>query len=312
MDGLPVTIRLLDPPLHEFLPHTDADVRRRGRGRPASTPPSCCAAPRSCTSPTRCSATAAAASASPIPRSTRCRPAPSSRRPARSPPSGKAAPIPEIMIPLVATGEELKFLRALTDRTAKQVFAEKRARARLPGRHHDRAAARRPARRRDRRGRRVLLLRHQRPDPDHLRHQPRRRRPLPATPIVEKGIFETDPFVTPRPGRRRRADPDRRRARPRGPAATSSSASAASTAATRPRSPSARSVGLDYVSCSPYRVPIARLAAAQAALAARSAGAREGPLERNRFRCVASESRYSLQHQSWSLIHRSGSGPFQV
>jgi pyruvate, orthophosphate dikinase len=27
-------------------------------------------------------------------------------------------------------------------------------------------------------------------------------------------------------------------------------------------------VGLDYVSCSPYRVPIARLAAAQAALGA--------------------------------------------
>ncbi len=26
MDGLPVTIRLLDPPLHEFLPHTDADM----------------------------------------------------------------------------------------------------------------------------------------------------------------------------------------------------------------------------------------------------------------------------------------------
>jgi pyruvate,orthophosphate dikinase len=26
MKGLPVTIRLLDPPLHEFLPHTDADI----------------------------------------------------------------------------------------------------------------------------------------------------------------------------------------------------------------------------------------------------------------------------------------------
>src|SRR5690606_37847512 len=26
MQGLPVTIRLLDPPLHEFLPHADADV----------------------------------------------------------------------------------------------------------------------------------------------------------------------------------------------------------------------------------------------------------------------------------------------
>jgi pyruvate,orthophosphate dikinase len=27
MDGLPVTIRLLDPPLHEFLPHGDAEIR---------------------------------------------------------------------------------------------------------------------------------------------------------------------------------------------------------------------------------------------------------------------------------------------
>ena len=32
MDGLPVTIRLLDPPLHEFLPHTHAGDRG-GRGR---------------------------------------------------------------------------------------------------------------------------------------------------------------------------------------------------------------------------------------------------------------------------------------
>src|SRR4029079_4520121 len=27
MDGLPVTIRLLDPPLHEFLPHTEEEMR---------------------------------------------------------------------------------------------------------------------------------------------------------------------------------------------------------------------------------------------------------------------------------------------
>jgi len=26
MDGFPVTIRLLDPPLHEFIPHTDEDI----------------------------------------------------------------------------------------------------------------------------------------------------------------------------------------------------------------------------------------------------------------------------------------------
>jgi len=28
MEGLPVTIRLLDPPLHEFIPHTDEDVQK--------------------------------------------------------------------------------------------------------------------------------------------------------------------------------------------------------------------------------------------------------------------------------------------
>ena len=31
MDGRPVTIRLLDPPLHEFLPHDEAGMQRAGR-----------------------------------------------------------------------------------------------------------------------------------------------------------------------------------------------------------------------------------------------------------------------------------------
>jgi len=37
MTGLPVTIRLLDPPLHEFLPHTDAEIAEvsKGMGVPA-------------------------------------------------------------------------------------------------------------------------------------------------------------------------------------------------------------------------------------------------------------------------------------
>ena len=54
-----------------------------------------------------------------------------------------------------------------------------RHQARLPDRHHDRAAARGAARRRHRRQRRVLLVRHQRPDPDHLRHLARRRGAVP-------------------------------------------------------------------------------------------------------------------------------------
>ncbi|MEM7456821.1 MAG: pyruvate, phosphate dikinase [Planctomycetota bacterium] len=31
MDGKPVTVRLLDPPLHEFLPHTDADMKKMAK-----------------------------------------------------------------------------------------------------------------------------------------------------------------------------------------------------------------------------------------------------------------------------------------
>jgi pyruvate,orthophosphate dikinase len=74
---------------------------------------------------------------------------------------------------------------------------------------------------------------------------------------VAKGIYREDPFVT--------LDQEgvgelvrmAARARPRHAPRTSSSASAANMAATRPPSPSARKVGLDYVSCSPFRVPIA-------------------------------------------------------
>ncbi len=82
-----------------------------------------------------------------------------------------------------------------------------------------------------------------------------------------KGIFKTDPFVSldiEGVGELVKIAAERGRD---GRAPTSSSAFAASMAAIRPRSASARTVGLDYVSCSPYRVPIARLAAAQASLA---------------------------------------------
>ena len=67
MDGLPVTIRLLDPPLHEFLPDLTTDARdraaARGRGRRGELRAAGAAAgagARRCTSRTRCSACAAA------------------------------------------------------------------------------------------------------------------------------------------------------------------------------------------------------------------------------------------------------------
>ena len=67
MDGLPVTIRLLDPPLHEFLPdRTELAVKvalaeERGRATPPTTS-SCSPRSSGCTSPTRCSGCAASGS----------------------------------------------------------------------------------------------------------------------------------------------------------------------------------------------------------------------------------------------------------
>ena len=55
----------------------------------------------------------------------------------------------------------------------------------------------------------------------------------------DKKIYESDPFATPGPGRRRQAGQDGRRRSAARPAPTSSWASAASTAAIRPPSSSA-------------------------------------------------------------------------
>ena len=86
---------------------------------------------------------------------------------------------------------------------------------------------------------------------------------------MSKGILPADPFVSiDREGVGelvRIATKRGRKVRPK-----LSSASAASTAAIPPRFHSATRSGLDYVSCSPFRLPIARLAAAQAALGKRA------------------------------------------
>ena len=112
----------------------------------------------------------------------------------------------------------------------------------------------------------VLLLRHQRPHADGARVLARRRRgrlrPEPTSSAASS---------TARRSRRSTSTASARSSRPpsgwaaRG-ARASSSASAASTAVTPTRSRFFHRAGLDYVSCSPFRLPIARVAAAQAAL----------------------------------------------
>ena len=122
MGGLPVTIRLLDPPLHEFLPHADAELeavahalganieamRRRAAELAEANP---MLGHRGCrlgiTYPEiyEMQARAIFEGALTVAKET-----------------GKA-PVPEIMIPLVGMTKELEITRAQVDRVAEEVFA---------------------------------------------------------------------------------------------------------------------------------------------------------------------------------------------
>jgi pyruvate,orthophosphate dikinase len=123
MAGLPVTIRLLDPPLHEFLPHTEAEmeevaralgvdmdtIRRRGAELAEANPMlghRGCRLGISFPEIYEMQARAIFEGALAVAKET-----------------GKA-PHPEIMIPLVATRKELEITRAQVDGVAKEVFAE--------------------------------------------------------------------------------------------------------------------------------------------------------------------------------------------
>ncbi|MBW8743786.1 MAG: pyruvate, phosphate dikinase [Sphingomonas sp.] len=124
MAGLPVTIRLLDPPLHEFLPHEEEEyaevaaasgvsvekLKRRAAELHEFNP---MLGHRGCrlgiTYPEiyEMQARAIFEAACDVARLT------------------GEAPIPEVMVPLVATRRELEIIKTLVDRTAKAVFAEK-------------------------------------------------------------------------------------------------------------------------------------------------------------------------------------------
>jgi pyruvate,orthophosphate dikinase len=266
MAGLPVTIRLLDPPLHEFLPQTEADFRRSGRCRrhhgrrlrrratdlhefnPMLGHRGCrlgITYPEIYEMQARAIFEAAVAVAA----------------------EAGAAPIPEVMVPLVGTRAELSIIKQLIDRTAQAVFAETGASVpylvgtmiELP---------------------RACLMAGQiageaeffsfgtndltqttlgvsRDDAGHF-----------LTAYVEKGIYARDPFVsldvegvgqliTMAAERGKAARPDIKLG-----ICGEHGGDPASIAF-------CEATGLDYVSASPYRIPIARLAAAQAALRSR-------------------------------------------
>jgi pyruvate,orthophosphate dikinase len=121
MAGLPVTVRLLDPPLHEFLPHaeaelaevavalgTDVEAMRRRAAELAEANPMLghrgCRLGISFPEIYEMQARAIFEGALAVAKET------------------GAAPVPEIMIPLVGTRRELEITRTQVDRVAKEVF----------------------------------------------------------------------------------------------------------------------------------------------------------------------------------------------
>jgi pyruvate,orthophosphate dikinase len=263
MAGLPVTIRLLDPPLHEFLPHSEADfaevaaaagatvetLKRRVTELHEFNP---MLGHRGCrlgiTYPEiyEMQARAIFEAAITVAEET------------------GAAPIPEVMVPLVGTRAELSIIRALIDRTAAAVFAERgRAVDYLVGTMIELPRA-------------ALMAGEIAEDAEFFSFGTN---DLTQTTLgvsrddaarflsiyVEKGIFERDPFVS--------ID--------EAGVGQLIALAAVRGRATKPGlklgicgehggDPTSiafcEKTGLDYVSASPYRVPIARLAAAQAAL----------------------------------------------
>ncbi|MCS6853796.1 MAG: pyruvate, phosphate dikinase [Elioraea sp.] len=263
MAGLPVTIRLLDPPLHEFLPHGEhelaevaealgvdlAQVRQRLIELSESNPMlghRGCRLGISYPEIYEMQARAIFEAALDIAHET------------------GAAPIPEIMIPLVGLKRELEVTRALVEATAQAVFAERGQRIdysvgtmiELP----------RAALIADRIAEVADFFSFGTNDLTQTVFGLSRDDAGKFLPLyVEKGILPKDPFVTldvEGVGEMVRIAVEKgRRAKP---------ALKLGICGEHGGDPASiafcQRVGLDYVSCSPYRVPVARLAAAQAAL----------------------------------------------
>ncbi len=267
MDGLPVTIRLLDPPLHEFLPHTEAEMQEvaDAAGLPLEAMKY---------------RAAQLHEANPMLGHRGCRLgitypeiyAMQSRaifEAVAEVQKDKGNVLPEIMIPLVMTKRELAMMKKVIDDVAQEVMKEKSVTIdymvgtmiELP-----RAALRA--------GDIAELAEFFSFGTNDLTQTTLGISRDDAANFIEQykkqGVIEQDPFVT---------------------LDTEGVGELIKTAAERGRAarkdlklgicgehggdPASihfcQSVGLNYVSCSPYRVPIARLAAAQAALKAKMA-----------------------------------------
>ena len=263
MRGLPVTIRLLDPPLHEFLPHSDDEIgeiakspgldpqklKDRARKLQESNPMlghrGCrlgVSYPEIYEMQVRAIIEAACTVAAE---------------------TGEKA-VPEIMIPLVAKSEELAFLKARVDKIAAVVLEERKiALDYLVGTMIELPRAALTA---DKIATQAAFFSFGTNDLTQTTFGLSRDDSASFLPdYMRQAIFERDPFVTideegvgalieiaAEKGRKTRPDIKLGICGEHGGDPDSIAF--------------VERVGLDYVSCSPYRAPIARLAAAQAKL----------------------------------------------
>ena len=265
MAGLPVTIRLLDPPLHEFLPHeqnefadvaaatgVDIDTLKRRAAELHEFNPML--GHRGCrlgvTYPEIYEMQARAIFEAALDVAER-----------------GDAPVPEVMIPLVATKRELDLMKAVVDKAAQTVFAERgKTITYLVGTMIELPRAALKAGEIAETGQFFSFGTNDLTQTTLGVSRDDAARFLGA--YVEQGIYAKDPFVSldiegvgelveiaAERGRKTRPDIKLGICGEHGgdPASIAF----------------CEKVGLDYVSASPYRVPIARLAAAQAALNAR-------------------------------------------
>ena len=173
MEGLPVTIRLLDPPLHEFLPSEielldelrDAREHRPARRRGAARARSKRVQELSETNPMLGTRGCRLGILYPEIYEMQVSAIMRAARAVRER-SGQA-PHTEVMIPLVNYERELTLMRELVVRIAEQEGMREGVDYTVG--HDDRAAARVRGRRPSRRARRLLLVRHQRPHADGAR-----------------------------------------------------------------------------------------------------------------------------------------------
>ena len=209
MKGLPVTIRLLDPPLHEFLPKEDSEIRELA-AKIGVTPDHLKQVRDSLFEFNPMLGHRGSRLGISYPEIYKAQVRAILEAAAQLHAEGVRV-IPEIMLPLIGERREYEVLASEDsrgrrgDRNARQVF----------DRHDDRGAARLYRGRRDRRGRRVLFLRHQRPHADGLWALARRLGQIPRR-LYRARHLQDRPVRATRSRRRRRPDANRDRARAQG------------------------------------------------------------------------------------------------